>query len=279
MATGKTLGTTQAIYEIPLKQIHVSKDNVRESRPRTDLDELAASIEIYGLLQPVVLKGEFGTPPYELIGGQRRLLAHVQLGKRTIKSIFAGPGLTKTDVVIRSLVENMQRVELEYEDTARAVTYLYKEYGKDDRKVAESTGLSLRRVRDFIEIDARATPKMKSLMRDREVSPADVKRAIRAAQDDLKKAEELVVLIAKYRNKMTSHQKRRLVRVGKEHSSASAKKIFDEAMMPVIEQNIVITLPDQLMKALEKAMRSLKVDAEELTTQILSDWLDKQGFS
>ena len=265
------------IYDIPLDEIEISVDNVRESRPETDLEELAASIKLHGLLQPVVLKGVYGSPNYELIGGQRRYLAHVKLGRSKIRAVFAGPNLSKSDVVIRSLVENLQRVELEYEDTAKAVTYLYKQYKNDDRKVAEATGLSLRRVRDFIEVEARATPKMKSLLKSRSVSAADVKRAIRAAQDNLKKAEELVELIAK--NKPTSHQKRRLVNLGKENASASAKKIFEEAMKPAVEQNLVITLPDELQKALTAATRKLKLDPEELATQVLSEWLESQGFS
>lgn len=265
------------IYDIPLDQIEISVDNVRESRPETDLEELAASIRLHGLLQPVVLKGVYGSPNYELIGGQRRYLAHVKLGRSKIRAVFAGPNLSKSDVVIRSLVENLQRVELEYEDTAKAVTYLYKHYKNDDRKVAEATGLSLRRVRDFIEVEARATPKMKSLLKNRRVSAADVKRAIRAAQDNLKKAEELVELIAK--NKPTSHQKRRLVNLGKENSSASAKKIFEEAMRPAVEQNLVITLPDELLKALTAATKKLNLDPEELATQALSEWLESQGFS
>lgn len=277
MTTAKAPAALVQIYDIPLKEIEISEDNVRESRPGTDLEELASSIKLHGLLQPVVLKGVYGSGKYELIGGQRRYLAHQRLGRTKIRAVFAGSNLSKTDVIIRSLVENLQRVELEYEDTAKAVTYLYKQCGNDDRKVAEETGLSLRRVRDFIEIEARATPKMKSLLHSKKISASDVKRAIRAAQDNLKKAEELVELIVE--NKPTSHQKRRLVNLGKENSSASAKKIFSEAMKPAVEQNLVITLPDELIKALAKATKSLKVDADELATQILSEWLESQGFS
>jgi ParB/RepB/Spo0J family partition protein len=277
MTTAKVPASLGEIFDVPLKDIEISEDNVRESRPDTDLDELAASIKLHGLLQPVVLKGIYGKPQYELIGGQRRYLAHQRLGRAKIRAVFAGSNLSKTDVIIRSLVENLQRVELEYADTAKAVTYLYKKSGNNDRKVADETGLSLRRVRDFIQIEARATPKMKFLLRSKKVSVSDVKRAIRAAQDNLKKAEELVELIAEI--KPTSHQKTRLVNLGKENSSASAKKIFAEAMKPAIEQNLVITLPDELMKALREATKALKLDPEELAAQVLSEWLESQGFS
>jgi uncharacterized ParB-like nuclease family protein len=82
--------TLRTIYVISLKEIEISEDNVRESRPTTDIEELAESIRLHGLLQPVVLKGEYGHPKYELIGGLRRLLAHEKLGRKTIRAVFAG---------------------------------------------------------------------------------------------------------------------------------------------------------------------------------------------
>lgn len=266
----------QTIHDVPLRDITISSANVRHADPTRELDELAASIKVHGLLQPVVLKGEYGKPPYELITGQRRFLAHQQILKSpTIRAVFAG-NLSKDDALVRSLVENLQRLELDYQDTARAVTHLYRRFGKDINAVHKETGLSVRRIRDFILIDERATPKMKFLLKHRKVSPADVKRAIRAAQDNLKKADELLELIIKY--KPTAHQKRRLVTYGERARAASAKQILEQAMQPHVEQNIIISLPDDLREALLRATKSLSVEPEELAAKVLSDWLRAQGF-
>ncbi len=266
----------EEIHSIPLKVITISADNVRLSDPTKDLDELAASIKKHGLLQPVILKGKYGQPPYELISGQRRFLAHQKILKwPAIRAVFVG-NLSRTNSVVRSLVENMQRLELEYVDTAKAVTYLYETYGKNDRRVHEETGLSLRKVRDFILIEARATPKMKGFLRAGKVSPVDVKRAIRAAQDDLKKAEALVELIIKH--KPTAHQKKRLVMYGEREKRASAEKILNEAMKAHVEENIIISLPDEVREGLIKATKSMAMEADELATKILIDWLRDQGF-
>ena len=95
----------EQIHEIRLEDIHISSDTVRLNDPAKDLDELAASIKQHGLLQPVVLLGEYGKPPYELISGQRRFLAHQQILKApTIRAVFVG-NLPETDAVVRSLVE------------------------------------------------------------------------------------------------------------------------------------------------------------------------------
>ena len=267
----------QQIREVKLDEIEISHDNVRLSHPTKDLEELAASIERQGLLQPVVLVGEYGKPPYKLISGQRRYLAHKNiLGWPKIRAVFTAKSLSKTDAVIQSLVENLQRVELEFADTAKAVTFLYEKFGKDENKVRQETGLSLQKIRDFILIEARATPKMKNLIRARKVSPVDVKRAIRAAQDDLQKAQALLDLIVV--NKPTTNQKRRIVSYGESHKGASAKTIFSEALKAQIEQNIIVTLPESVREALIKATKSLKMEAEELAAKVLSDWLKDQGF-
>jgi ParB family chromosome partitioning protein len=265
------------IHDVKVRDIDLSDENVRVSEPFRRLDELAASIKKHGLLQPVVLLGEPGKPPYKLISGQRRYLAHKKiLHAPTIRAVFTGR-LSKTEAVIRSLVENMQRVELEYEDTQNAVTYLYERFGKDERKVQEMTGLSLRTIRDFIEIEARATPRIKTLLRTKKISPVDVKRAIRAAQGNLQKAEELVDLIIK--QKPTSHQKRRIVTYGERDTTASAKKILEEAMQPHVEQNLIVSLPQDVRMALLKATKSMEMEPEELAAKVLGDWLREQGFT
>jgi hypothetical protein len=50
-------------------------------------------------------------------------------------------------------------------------------------------------------------------------------------------------------------------------------------MKPAVEQNLVISLPTDLIEALKKATKSLKVEADELAVQILSEWLESQGFA
>jgi len=189
--------------------------------------------------------------------------------------VFAGK-LDKTQAIVRSLVENLQRVELEYVDTAKAITELYVKFGKDDNKVQKETGLSLRKIREYILVDAQATPKMKQLIKTGKASPSDVKRALRAAQDNIKKAEELLDLIIEYQP--TAHQKRRLVRYGESDKGASARHIIEEALKPHVEENIVITLSEPIRKGLLKATKKMSMEPEELASHILSDWLQAQGF-
>lgn len=272
----KNMQPENTIYPVKLADIRLSDENVRLSDPIKDLDELAASIERHGLLQPVVLMGKWGHPPYDLISGQRRFLAHEKVLKRKeIPAVFV-PRMDKAQATVRSLVENMQRLELEYEDTARAVTYLYTQFGRDERKVQKETGLSLRKIRDLILVQERATEKMKRWIKEGKLSSVDAKRVIRAAQDDLNKAEMMAELIIKH--KPTSHQKRRLVAYGERDKKATAEAILSKAMKPHVEQNMVIVLPDDVREGFQKATEAMAMEPEELATKVLGDWLRGQGF-
>ena len=263
------------IYEIPLSDIDISELNVRHQDILTDIEELKASIAKHGLLQPVVLLGEHGKPQYKLISGQRRYIAHSQLKLPTIRAVFEGK-LSPTQIIIHSLVENMQRLDLDYIDTAKAITDLYRTYGNDDRKVSEETGLSLRKVRDYISLEAIATEEMKKLISEGKVSPADAKRAIKASANDSKKAEEVLNLMGKF--KLSTSQKKRVVFYGEQNPKDSAEAIIEKAYAPHIEETIVVALPDDIKKGVLLAMKEMELEAEECAIRAIRDWLHDKGF-
>ncbi|HHT9122385.1 MAG TPA: ParB/RepB/Spo0J family partition protein [Candidatus Wunengus sp. YC63] len=263
----------ESIYDIPISQIKVADTNVRHTERDKELDELMASIKKHGLLQPVVLEGKYGNPPYELIVGQRRFLAHQKLGKQTIRARFAGQ-LSDVQATIRSLVENMLRVDLNHADTAQAITNLYREFGKDEDKVHVETGLSIRRVRQYIDVGERTTPKMKQKLQDKKATLIDIQRVLKASAGDSSKAERLLEKI----EKLTKYEKDNLVEYGESHPRADAEKIIQEAQKPRIERTIMVKLSERARQGLKKASDELAMSPDEVAAHALEDWLSKQGF-
>src|SRR5271157_3029837 len=90
---------------LPLASIKLDVENVRKRGTEKKLDELMQSIERVGLIQPVVVYKHGDT--YELVSGQRRLLAIAELRWTTIPAIIIGPPQATTRSVI-SLSENIQ---------------------------------------------------------------------------------------------------------------------------------------------------------------------------
>lgn len=268
----------EKIYEVPLKHIRdVARKglNVRRTDRDVAVKDLAKSIRRHTLLQPIFLRGKFGNPPYDLIVGHRRLAAHELIpNTRTIKARFKPPDYDDFKATVDSLVENLQRVDLNHADTAAAITAMYNKYKKNDRKVAEDLGLPLRAVRDYIKIEEQASPYAKQLLRDRKVSKADVKRAIYAAQGNLKKANRLLDELPK----LYGHEKRRVVKYAIEHPKARANEIISEAKKARILRTVVLSVEPRIDDALRKAERRLYMNAEEIASKALEEWLVENNF-
>jgi len=263
------------IYEIRLGEIEVRTLSVRHSNVSKGVDGLAASIRRHGLIQPVVLIGTYGVPPYRLIAGQRRFLAHKKLKKATIRCVFESNADDETAILL-SLVENLQRLDVNHADGANAVTRLFRLYDGDERQIQRQTGLSLRRIRDYITIESQASSRMKRRLRDQKVTPADVRRALRAASGQIKKAEEILDLMSAL--PLTPRHKRRVVEYGETHRRASARRIIQEATRPGIEQSMLVSLTDRIRAALKQASAVMEREPEEIVAWVLDDWVERQGL-
>jgi len=268
----------EPIHDVPIKDIRdVAKTglNVRRTDRDAGVEDLAKSIKKHGLINAIVLRGEFLNPPYELISGHRRLAAYKLIpGKKTIKATFKPPNYGDFKARVESLIENIQRVELNHADTAEAITAMYKKYNKNDRKVAEDLGLPLRTVRDYIKIEEMASDYAKGLLRKRKVKKADVKRAIDAAQGNLNKADKLLDAMPD----LYGHELKRVVDYGKEHPKASASQIITEAKKGRQLKTVILSIEPKIDNALKKAERNLYMNREEIASKALEEWLIENNF-
>lgn len=261
-----------SVDEIKLQGVNVRTD-METLNSQENLKELAESIRINGLLQPIVLKGTFGNPPYDVIVGQRRFLAHKLINASSIKATFAGD-IDSTHALLLSLSENMCRQEMNYADTAEAITKLYNHYEKDEYAVQKHIGLSIRTIRSYIKIEEQATAKVKEFIKSGKISMVDAKRVIDASQGDKEKADAIVEHISL----LTSHEKKRLVEFGSKNTSAKVEELLFEAQKPKLEESIILTLPLKVHKALQVASEKLSIDIESLTTNAIINWLKTNDF-
>ena len=260
------------IVPVPMTDIVVDDTNVRQSDRNKDVDLLADSIREHGLLQPVVLMGVWGKPKYHLIVGQRRFLAHQLLNRTTIMARFVRPG-SKDDAKILSLIENLQRVEVGYDDIAKAVTHLFMKY-RDAGKVAKILNLNLRTVHEYIRITLFATPKVKqALSKNPRLKPV-AQRALRAAQNDPQKAEKLFFAV----QKLAPDDQRRIAEFGTSHPKATADELLAEGRKPKVQEKLVLALDDTLRGALGDAQKALSMDWVDIANRALREWLEGKGF-
>jgi ParB/RepB/Spo0J family partition protein len=135
------------VRSIPVADIVPSDRDLRETA--VHLDELTASIQAYGLLQPVVVRPHAGQ--YMLIAGHRRFAAVQRLGWSVVPAIVRDEPPTQAHVL--SIVENLQRANLRPREEAAALEALLRERAWSTRQVAaaihRSASYVSRRLRVF----------------------------------------------------------------------------------------------------------------------------------
>jgi ParB/RepB/Spo0J family partition protein len=139
--------------EIPLDQIEVSMQNTRKDLKQgnedASLEDLAKSIQEHGLLNPITVRSrtEGG---YEVIAGQRRLLAFRFLGRTLIPAVIRADVVDEQAMAI-SLIENMQRADMAPLDKARSLSILSERYGSV-AEVSKQTGVSTTTIRKYLTL-------------------------------------------------------------------------------------------------------------------------------
>jgi len=124
------------VHDLPITLIDAAARNPR--RTIGDVEELAASVQAHGLLQPVVVRR--AGDRFELIAGHRRLEAARRVGWTTIPAVIRKAGDDEAAVLM--LVENLQRSDLKPSEEAAALEALVRERGWTTRQVAEAINRS-----------------------------------------------------------------------------------------------------------------------------------------
>ena len=131
--------TENTITKLTLSLVDPKSDQPRKHFDKESLEELAKSIEENGLLQPILVR-EYGNGRYQIIAGERRFRASKIAGLSEIPAII----LDKDDrkVAELSLIENIQREDLNPIEEAMAFRALATEYGLTQEELSEKVGKS-----------------------------------------------------------------------------------------------------------------------------------------
>lgn len=130
----------RGVLEIPLDRVGRNPNQPRATFDDIALGELAASIAVHGVLQPIMVR-ELADGGYELIAGERRLRAAHLAGLERIPALLRDTGDGETSLEL-ALIENLQREDLNAIETARAYRELIDRFGLTHEAVARQVGKS-----------------------------------------------------------------------------------------------------------------------------------------
>jgi ParB family chromosome partitioning protein len=139
----------QSTAEINVDLIDPNPYQTRRQIREEALKELAESIRASGVVQPIVLRPAPGGR-YQLVAGERRWLASKRAGRATIPAVIKQ--ISNEQAMEITIIENLQREDLNPIEQARAFDRLSREFGMTQEQIALRTGKDRASVANFIRL-------------------------------------------------------------------------------------------------------------------------------
>lgn len=135
--------------EIAVGEIERNPFQTRVNFDEELLSELAESIKANGVVQPILVR-PLASGRYQLIAGERRWLASQKAGKATIPAILRQ--VSDEQAMEITIVENLQRADLNPIEQAKAFERLGREFGMTQEQMAHRTGKDRATVGNFLRM-------------------------------------------------------------------------------------------------------------------------------
>lgn len=285
----------ELMNDLETSKLFIGEMNVRKSVG--DLTELKLSIQEKGILQPLLVRPRKNK--YEVVVGSRRYEAAKALGLKKVPAMIRP--LNDADALSVSLVENIQRNDLELEEEAEGILKLMKLDPKrfaSVKAVAKTLGRSESSVRELIDAydltfklrekgmnihAARAPPEEQR--KRAEAIPLKhtelVARAIKSegvrrlpSREFERKIPEIVRAIAP----LPEEDARRVVDRFKIFPERSIQTIKEEALAKQTGVAVKVYFAPRIARALNQASDERNMSEEELVSIAVEEWLVLKGY-
>ena len=124
---------------LPISQVEPGLNQPRKRFDQETLDDLAESIRVHGIIQPLTVR-RLSTGYYQIIAGERRWRAAKAAGLQEVPAVIIEADDRK--VMELGLIENLQREDLNPAEEARGYRTLMEDYGLTQEQVAQQMGKS-----------------------------------------------------------------------------------------------------------------------------------------
>lgn len=136
------------ILTLNINEVEPNREQPRKYFEEEALEELAESVKRYGLIQPIVVTKKEGY--YEIIAGERRWRACKKAGLKDIQAIVRDNDERKNKEI--SLIENIQREDLNAVEKAMGMKVLMEEYSLTQQQISEILGKSRSSIANTVRI-------------------------------------------------------------------------------------------------------------------------------
>ena len=263
----KPATTDSGLNEVPIEFIQSGRYQPRSQFAETSIAELAESIKAQGMMQPIILR-TLGTDRYEIIAGERRWRAAQLVGKEKIPAVIRN--VNDEAALAMSLIENIQREDLNPLEEATALQRLIDEFQLTHEEIAKALGKSRSTVTNTLRLCS-LDPKVAGMLQRGDIEMGHARTLL--PLDDDRQLEVATTIVSRGLN---VRQTEALVRgLSKPRQPAKPKGI--DADTRLLEENLGMSLgqPVQIQHT-SKGKGKLIIRYNNLDE--LDGVLEKMGF-
>jgi ParB family transcriptional regulator, chromosome partitioning protein len=221
--------TVTATIRIPIGDIEANPKQPRRDFDETALNELAASIKLHDIIQPVTVS-RMGNGKYRLIAGERRLRASKLAGIKDIPAYIRQAN--DTELLELALLENLQREDLNAMEVSLSYKRMMEELEYTQEQVAERMGKDRSTVANFIRL-LKLPPDIQLAVRKGQLSMGHARALINVDTID----KQLYIFKEIKEKELSVRQTEALVRTLYKQDGNGVKK-SSKSQMPAIFQRI-----------------------------------------
>lgn len=253
---------SQKVLSISIVDIDASEGNPRKSFDEDSLKDLAESIKLYGIIQPIVLTKN--DKRYEIVAGERRYRAAKIAGLTEVPAIIKELDEKSKDMI--SMVENIQRKDLNPYEEAMAYDNIMRDYRLTQAGLSEVIGKSRTYIANMVRLLSLDNLTIKELEEGNITSTQA--RALLTVDDITLRNKYLQMLINKE------------ITVNEVERRASRKRSVVNSEQDVFIRDIQDRLSESIgaKVRLNKGTKSWKMNIEFFDEQQIEDFLDKYGI-
>ena len=204
---------------VNITKVEPNRDQPRKNFDEDALEELAESIKQYGLLQPILVQDR--KTYYEIIAGERRWRASKKAGLKEVPVIIRN--YSEQEIVEISLIENIQREDLNPIEEALAYKRLLTEFNLKQDEVAERVSKSRVAITNSLRL-LKLDPRVREMIIEDKIKSGHARALLSVT--DLEEQYQLAVII--FDNSMSVRETEKMVKKYLADKDKPAKQIKEK---------------------------------------------------
>ena len=192
------------ILYLPCENVKPNPYQPRRHFDSSSITELGESIKKYGVIQPISVRKIPNSFDYELVAGERRLRACIEIGMERIPAIVVK--INDNDSAVIALIENLQRQDLNFLEEAEAYLHLISDHGMTQEELSAKIGKSQSAVANKLRV-LKLSPTMRKLILSHNLTERHARAFLRLPDDDTR----MIALKRVCDNTLTVKETERLV--------------------------------------------------------------------